>query len=523
VPLTLAFFEAVVIFIAAYARFLAEDRALGSSDSGLVAAQALTLTLSGLFAFHFNDLYDLRTVRRFGQFAARLPKALAMMVLLVGAVHLLIPGGLRIGWRPLAETVFVVIAVLLPLRAALHHLFTARPFSRRVLVLGTTELAGKLVREILAEPDLRDVVVGVADDGSGAFKPTLPSLRLGPIDSLGKIIDGFEPDLIVCALAERHDPLLLRVLLTPRARGVPVEDGIVTYERLTGKTAIEYAAPRAVLFSKEFEASATTLFLARALSAAVAACALVLLSPFLVPVAVLIKLDSEGPVFFRHRRVGLGGRPFDLIKFRTMHPGGAPSEWAADNGHRTTRVGVWLRRFRIDELPQFLNILQGEMNLVGPRPHPVSNVELFTENIPYYGVRCSVRPGVTGWAQIRYGYANNLREETEKMRYDLHYIKHMSLGLDVRILFETVKVVVKGGRLATLADEPGAQVSPIYFGIERPRDGRGPARFSEPPWEDVRRPVAEPGPTGATAASPDAPSLEEGGAGSPRAHTRDVA
>ena len=142
------------------------------------------------------------------------------------------------------------------------------------------------------------------------------------------------------------------------------------------------------------------------------------------------RLDSDGPVFFLHERVGLGGRPFFLIKFRTMSAGGTRSEWAADNEHRTTRVGRILRRFRIDELPQFFNVLQGDMNLVGPRPHPVTNFQLFTDHIPYYGVRCSIRPGITGWAQIRYGYANNLQEETEKMRYDLHYIKHMSLGLD---------------------------------------------------------------------------------------------
>jgi len=322
------------------------------------------------------------------------------------------------------------------------------------------------------------VVVGVADDGSGEFKPALPTLRLGSIENLGRIIEGFEPDLIVCASGERHDPLLMRELLKPRARGVPVEDGVAAYERLTGKIAIEYAAPRAILFSKESEVSWMALFLARALSSVVAFLGIVLLSPFLLPIALLIKLDSEGPVFFLHERVGLGGRPFKLIKFRTMRTGGARSEWAADNDHRTTRVGHWLRRFRIDELPQFLNILKGDMNLVGPRPHPTSNVELFTEHIPYYGVRCSVRPGVTGWAQIRYGYANNLEEETEKMRYDLHYIRHLSLGLDLRILFETVKVVVTGGRPATLAENPGRQVLPIYFGIEHQR--RSPKPLSSP-------------------------------------------
>jgi exopolysaccharide biosynthesis polyprenyl glycosylphosphotransferase len=490
VPLTLAFVEGAIIFFAACALFLADERL--PSETELIVAQALALTLCGLFAFHFTDLYDLRRVRGFGQFLVRLPKALVIVLVLVSALHVFVPGLGFAPW-PLGGTLLVALLLIVPLRAGLHHIVDSHPFSRRVLVLGTTELAGRIVSEMLAEADLRDVVVGVADDRSAGFKPALPSLSLGPIENLGEIIQGFEPHLIVCALSERHDPLLLRELLKPRARGIPVEDGLVTYERLTGKVAIEHATPRAILFSKDLETSWGSLFIARTFSVVVAACAIVFLSPFLVPVALLIKLDSEGPVFFLHQRVGLGGRPFNLIKFRTMRQGGGRSEWAADNEHRTTRVGYWLRRFRIDELPQFLNILQGDMNLVGPRPHPVSNFQLFTENIPYYGVRCSVRPGVTGWAQIRYGYANNLQEETEKMRYDLHYIRRMSLGLDLRILFETVKVVVTGGRGATLDDGPRTRPSPIYFGAEPPRNERvkrpSKLRLQETPQKAFREPV----------------------------------
>jgi lipopolysaccharide/colanic/teichoic acid biosynthesis glycosyltransferase len=135
-----------------------------------------------------------------------------------------------------------------------------------------------------------------------------------------------------------------------------------------------------------------------------------------------------------------------------MHPTDTvPSEWVRDNSSRITRVGRWLRTFRLDELPQFVNILRGDMNLVGPRPHPGTNLALFREQIPYYAIRLAVRPGVTGWAQIRYGYANNLAEETEKMRYDLYYIKHLSLWFDLRILFDTVKIVLFG-RGSKMAD-----------------------------------------------------------------------
>ena len=187
------------------------------------------------------------------------------------------------------------------------------------------------------------------------------------------------------------------------------------------------------------------LAIGRGLSLLASVVALVSLAPLLCLIALAIKLDSLGPVLFVHDRVGLRGQRFKLLKFRTMHPVTAEtSEWVLDNSHRITRVGKWLRKFRLDELPQFVNIVCGEMNLVGPRPHPASNFELFKERIPYYSLRSAVRPGITGWAQVRYGYANNLEEEIQKMRYDLYYIKHLSLRFDLRILFDTVKIVLFG-------------------------------------------------------------------------------
>ena len=183
---------------------------------------------------------------------------------------------------------------------------------------------------------------------------------------------------------------------------------------------------------------------------------LIVLAPLFGLIVLLIKLDSRGPVFFIQERVGLRGRSFKLIKFRTMHPVSRPkSEWERDNCDRITRLGRWLRRIRLDELPQLVNILRGDMNLVGPRPHPVTNLQMMIlaarnlsevsgDAIPYYSLRCSVRPGITGWAQVRYSYANSFDEEVEKVRYDFYYLKHMSFWLDLRILFETVKIVFSG-------------------------------------------------------------------------------
>jgi lipopolysaccharide/colanic/teichoic acid biosynthesis glycosyltransferase len=204
----------------------------------------------------------------------------------------------------------------------------------------------------------------------------------------------------------------------------------------------------------------------------VAAIGLVLVSPLLAALAVAIKVGSRGPVFFVQQRAGRDGRPFGLIKFRTMYPTtAARSEWVLDNLDRITPIGRWLRRFRLDELPQLVNVLRGEMNLIGPRPHPTSNHAVFVDEIAYYCLRNSVRPGVTGWAQVRYGYANNLDEETEKMRYDLFYIKNRSVWLDVRILFETVGIIVFG-QGASEVRRPSPSRSELVPAAPRRRDDR---------------------------------------------------
>src|SRR5262249_26397262 len=237
-------------------------------------------------------------------------------------------------------------------------------------------------------------------------------------------------------------------LLDARLSGIRVEEAAVFLERITGTLAIEALTPVSLILCDGFRHVETvhsdaSIALTRTLSLILSLVGLVVLAPVLGLIAIAIKLDSPGPVFFRHGRVGQGGRHFSLIKFRTMFvTDAATSEWVCDNEHRITPLGRHLRRFRLDELPQLLNVLVGDMNLVGPRPHPVSNYDLFLERIPYYRWRSSARPGITGWAQVRYGYANGLDEEVEKMRYDLYYIKHRCVWFDLRILCETMTVLV---------------------------------------------------------------------------------
>jgi exopolysaccharide biosynthesis polyprenyl glycosylphosphotransferase len=324
------------------------------------------------------------------------------------------------------------------------------PPIERVLVIGSARLATQLSEEIetLGPTGLR--IIGIVDDGPGDGRGQCAQW-LGPPSRLAAILRAHRPDRIVMARSGPVPADLEGPLLTARLQGVPVDDGVRFYERATGKLAIESLSPRSLILSdgfrhSDFVPSDAFLALTRALNLFAATLGLLLAAPLLALVALAIVLDSAGPVLFIQQRIGQGGRPFGLWKFRTMQGGTRSSEWVRDNGHRITRVGRWLRRFRLDELPQLVNVLRGEMNLVGPRPHPVTNFKLFLERIPYYVVRTAVRPGITGWAQVQYGYANGLEEETEKMRYDLYYIKHRSLWLDCLILVETAGLLLFNSR-----------------------------------------------------------------------------
>jgi exopolysaccharide biosynthesis polyprenyl glycosylphosphotransferase len=343
-----------------------------------------------------------------------------------------------LGANPIWASLLVIVGLLLGVRLCRRGVRRLRGAGERVLIVGRSAIAREIIDEIEQRPELRYTVAGVVDDA----------------ENLGRVIEATRPDRIVVALAERRGRLPLYQLLESRARGILVEDAVETYEHLTSKLALEALSPSSVIFSRDFQTSRLQLALSRMLSLLAAVVGMITLASVLALIGLLIKLDSRGPVFFIQDRVGRFGRRFKLIKFRTMHPVGQPkSEWERDNGDRITRVGQWLRRYRLDELPQLINVLKGDMNLVGPRPHPVTNLELMIlavrnlsevsgDAIPFYSLRCSVRPGITGWAQIRYQYANTLEEEMEKIRYDFYYLKHMSVWLDVRILFGTVKKIL---------------------------------------------------------------------------------
>jgi exopolysaccharide biosynthesis polyprenyl glycosylphosphotransferase len=455
-------FAVIVALLSAWPIFAAVD---GSIATG-VTERALLFSLCCLGALYYNGVYSFRDVRSLRDLLPRLVRSIPLILLLLALLYTVAPQT-KISPAALVCGVAAASGLIVAFRAVLYSLLRRRPFLKRVVILGNGPLVGKLIREIELQPNCQYAIAGIVDDSMNLGRPLVPrAVRrflaqlgypcMGTLKQFRKIIGEVRPDRIIVAPSDGLDHSFVRqVLLEARSLGVVVEEGAEVYERLTGKVPIEWLTPQSLVFSKNFRRSGIDQTLARLISLVVAAAGLILLFPLLAAIALVIKLDSPGPILFVQERIGKRGKRFKLLKFRTMKPTSQKtSEWAQDNVDRITRSGKWLRKFRLDELPQFVNVFLGDMNLVGPRPHPASNFELFVlvarnapecgQPIPYYALRSMVRPGITGWAQIRYRYANGLEEEIEKMRYDLYYIKHMSFWLDLRIFSETIKVVLFG-------------------------------------------------------------------------------
>ncbi len=305
------------------------------------------------------------------------------------------------------------------------------PCTQRFIVLGTGPFARRVVEEARARHPVRFRSLGVVAETPASTPPDLRESIIGSLDDLPAILERLRPERIVVALGEACCFLPIQSLLEAKMRGVYVESGQEFYERLSGKIAIESLAASELILTPRLRWSREELAIGRVLNLVFAVAALALFAPIFALIALAIRIESGTPVLFVQNRVGLQGRVFRLLKFRTMRPAAGPrSEWVRDNGDRITRVGRWLRKFRLDELPQLVNVTRGDMSFVGPRPHPASNFEMLSTvarnvadsgaSIPYYALRSSVRPGITGWAQIRYGYANDVVEEMEKLKFDLY-------------------------------------------------------------------------------------------------------
>jgi sugar transferase (PEP-CTERM system associated) len=413
----------------------------GSVDSGAMWKVLLATFLCEL-CFYYNDLYDLTRVHPKGELLVRVLRATGAAAVVLAALSVVFPSA-RLGSGTLLTTIGI-LAVTMPLcRVAFDGLTTDPHVEERVLVVGTGSIAATVANHIRAQYDYAYRLVGFIEDqagaGSGAAGPIL-----GAIDDLPGVIDAYSISRIVIALADRRGQLPIDDLLRAKLAGVRVEDAATTYERMTGKILVDDLKPSWLIFSDGFGASRATRLVKRLVDFSGALLGTVLCAPVMLLTALAVRLDSPGPVLYRQERVGENGRPFTLFKFRSMRTDaeqGTPI-WAKDGDARATRVGRFIRLTRLDELPQFWNVLRGEMSFVGPRPERPFFVQQLAQAIPFYMARHAVKPGVTGWAQVRYRYGASVEDALEKLRYDLYYMKHLSIVFDLMILLDTVKVMV---------------------------------------------------------------------------------
>ena len=418
--------------------------AAASVDPITLLARAAVIVVIALGAFYYNDLYDFEASHALGHVFTRTCRALGLSAVVLAVAYLLFPS-LGVGGQAASYALLLTLGAVTAGRAAVYTLAKREPFAERVVVMGRSALAVDLAEQIRTRADVAMTLVGFVGD------PTIAPQagpHLGSYTDIGEVVRRYRPNRIVVAMPDRRGNLPVADLLSCRFRGVTIEDGTLAYERLSRRLAVESLTPSALIFGDGFRVSHVQQALQRALSVTVSAIGLVGATPFVAIVGALIKLESPGPVFFVQERIGLGGRPFRVFKFRTMRPETPAVDgiWARDNESRVTRIGAFLRRYRLDEVPQFWNILRGDMNLVGPRPEMASNVATFAAVIPFYNLRHEARPGLTGWAQVKAGYSMSTEEVTQKLCYDLYYLKHRSLAFDLRILFDTVKFVLCGKR-----------------------------------------------------------------------------
>jgi sugar transferase (PEP-CTERM system associated) len=381
-----------------------------------------------------------------GQSFARAAVMLTLTLPLTYLIFTLLPG--TVSHQPMVQLVAMlgVTAVVLR-RVAVRHWGHQTRARTRVLVFGTgtaAETVGNTLRA--SDPDIE--IVGYVP-GPNEREPAVPDAAiLRSAQSLTQSASALGVDEIVVALTERRaGSMPLRELLDCKLVGIKVYDLATHFEKRLGQIRLDYVNAGWLIFGDGFNQGALRTAVKRLFDVVFASLLIVVSAPIMLLAALLIKLDSRGPVLYRQERVGLNGGTFMVAKFRSMRTdaeGDGKPRWATTDDDRVTRVGRVIRKLRIDELPQLFNVLRGEMSLVGPRPERPYFVDQLTRDIPYFAVRHSVKPGVTGWAQVRYQYGATVEDSQEKLQYDLYYVKNHSLFLDLVVLFETVGVVLTG-------------------------------------------------------------------------------
>jgi sugar transferase (PEP-CTERM system associated) len=401
----------------------------------------LVVTVVVLLLSHLLDLYDSSSLGAKWDHAFRLLLVLGFVALALAALGTrypsLLPGNGSAFWG-----LIILTFTLFGWRSA-YSWMVKQPFLReRVYVLGTGDRAERLLKGLRERSALGVEVVGWTGDVAGELTRERVASHLVGVAKGEKGVHR-----VIVAMLDRRNTLPVEELLTLRLGGVKVEEATSWLEKITGRIEVEQLYPSWLIFAEGFRFSTVFRLIRRGVNFLVALAGLVLTLPLLPFVMLAVKLDSFGPALYRQQRVGRGGAIFYCYKFRTMRvdaEADTGATWATDDDPRITRVGKFLRSSRLDEIPQLWCVLTGDMHFVGPRPERPEFVEWLSKEIPYYGVRHVVRPGITGWAQVQYKYGNTLADAREKLQYDLFYIKNASLGLDLLIMFQTIKIVLLG-------------------------------------------------------------------------------
>jgi len=410
----------------------------------------LVLTALVLLCSHCFDLYDTARLNPKGELYVRVLLVLGVVALglaivgyirpslLLGALHpehtpyrsgssavgLLILTFALIGWR-LGFTWLVQLPILV----------------ERVYVLGTGERAQRVVQGLRQNPELGVEIASWTGKMEGAV--TRESVAAHLMEAVHKQ----KVHRVIVATPDRRGTIPMQELLKLRMQGVKIEEATSWLEKIYGKIEVENLYPSWLVFGEGFRRNTIVKGVRRAISVIISLIGLIVALPLLPFIILAIRLDSEGPIFYTQTRVGKGGRLFKVVKFRTMRQDAEAASgprWTSDKDPRVTRVGKFLRASRLDEIPQMWCVLKGDMAFVGPRPERPEFIEMLSTEIPYYGVRHMVRPGLTGWAQVNYKYGSTVEDAREKLQYDLFYIKNVSIGLDLLIMFQTVKTVLLG-------------------------------------------------------------------------------
>jgi sugar transferase (PEP-CTERM system associated) len=413
---------------------------LQSRDVSMPGFWAIAVTGIVLLLSHVFDLYDLAEIG-----VSRLQSSGILLVLGLWAMGLSVIGYVFPRLLPsnssLVAGLVILIFALFGWRTAYSWIVQQPYFRERVYILGTGDRAQRLLNGLRQRTQLGIEVVGWTGNVEGELtREAVATHVVGLVQEKGV-------HRVIVALPDRRRTLPVEELLALRLAGVKVEEATSWLERISGRIEVEHLYPSWLIFADGFRFSTFHQMARRMVNFSLALIGLLLSLPLIPFIMAVIWLDSPGPVFYHQERVGRGGKSFFCHKFRTMRKDAEAdtgATWAADDDPRITRVGRLLRASRLDEIPQLWCVFQGDMNFVGPRPERPEFVEWLSKEIPYYGVRHTVRPGITGWAQVQYKYGNTLEDAREKLQYDLFYIKNASIGLDLWIMFQTIKIVMLG-------------------------------------------------------------------------------